>query len=123
MKTELAPDFLAAVALINGFKPKPMIAAQAQLLARAYHFGRTMASDLDGDFGKNVPGAACGALCAQNLLEVIARVKSPEPSAKGRKLDVWRIPPGRGFAVKAWFEANGIAVTFSSEKQLEIFVA
>lgn len=98
-----------------------MQSAQAGLLYLGFQ-GDFTAADLPGELtngSRHIAGAATGALVAQELIECVGRVKSPTPSAKGRKVDVWRIPAHRISAARAWLRANGYAPP-SSETQLSL---
>lgn len=89
--TTLEASFLRAVVLVTAFKPEPMRRAQAALLYMGLRGGEFMAADLPGEItngSKHLAGAATGALVALGLLTVTRRVKSPDPRAKGRKLNV-----------------------------------
>lgn len=112
--TTLSPSFLRAVVLLTGFKPRRMVRVQGALLLMALEGGEVTAAEIpaeltnrdDGTPDRHIAGAATGALVALGLLEVVRRIKSPNPSAKGRKLDVLRAPnPGK---VRAWLRANEI---------------
>lgn len=69
---------------------------------------------------KHLAGAACGAFLAQGLIEAVGRIKSPHPDAKGRKLNLYRIPPPKWNTAKAWLRANGFPAT--EEAQLSLAV-
>jgi hypothetical protein len=115
--TTLEPSFLRAVVLMASFAPRKMLGAQAALLAIALRRIEFTAADLPAElcvdkFGRpsaHLAGAATGGLIAQGLLDVVRRMKSPDPSAKGRKLDVLRLPPSKEGTILAWFAANGLA--------------
>jgi hypothetical protein len=69
-----------------------------------------MARDLPAEItngSRHLAGAATGALIAQGIVEVVGRVKSPDPRAKGRKLDVLRIPNAKRATARTWLAANG----------------
>ncbi len=113
MTTTLDPQFLRAIILVTAFKPEPMKRAQAALLLLALTGQDFTAAELPGEItngSKHLAGAATGALVGQGLLSVVARVKSPNANAKGRKLDLLRIAPGKFNTVQAWLEANGIGI-------------
>jgi len=91
--TTLDPSFLRAVVMVTAFKPEPMRRAQAALLYIGLRGGEFTAAELPGEItngSKHLAGAATGALVALGLLMVTRRVKSPNPRANGRKLDVLR---------------------------------
>lgn len=109
MSTTLDASFLRAVLMQVSFKPDEMKRAQAALLLIALERGTVMATQIPREIvgdSEHRAGAACGALVSQNLLKVTARVKSPDEKAKGRKLNVYRVPYGRRRAVVAWLRAN-----------------
>lgn len=117
--SELDPAFLRAIVLMSGFRGKPMQSAQAALLMIGITGRDFMASDLPAEVtngSRHLAGAATGALVAQELIECVGRVKSPDPKAKGRKLDVWRIPAHRISTAKAWLRANGFTVPETAEQ-------
>lgn len=113
MTTTLEPSFLRAVVLVTGFKPQPMKSAQAALLLIGLKSPSFTAADLPPEVcngSKHLAGAATGALIAQGLLEVVGRVKSPNPNAKGRRLDLVTIPEGKRSTVLCWLTRNGFAM-------------
>ena len=108
--TTLDTSFLRAIVMITAFKDAPMQNAQAALLLIGLEGGDFMASDLPGEVtngSKHLAGAATGALVALGLIECVGRVKSPRPEAKGRKLDVWRIPSDKVSTAKCWLARHG----------------
>lgn len=109
--TTLDPQFLRAVVLMTDFKPGDARRVKASLLALAVNGLDFTAADLpaevaDGDI--HIAGAACGALVSERLITAVGRVKSPDPKAKGRKLNVYRIAAGRLETALAWFRAQGL---------------
>jgi hypothetical protein len=119
--TTLDPQFLRAIVLLCGFKPEKMKRAQAALLLIGLRAQEFTAAELPGEItegSKHIAGAATGALVAEGLLEVIGRVKSPRPDAKGRKLDVLRIPREKWNTVKTWLRINGIQETLQEQAEL-----
>lgn len=110
MTTTLEPSFLRAVVLMSGFRGNAMKQAQAALLMiglRGLDFtGADLPSDVTNG-SRHIAGAAVGSLVAIGLLEVVGRVKSPNPDAKGRKLDLLRIPAVKRSTAKTWLNANG----------------
>lgn len=121
--TTLDAQFLRAVLLQVSFKGDEMQKAQGALLLIALERGTVMATQIPREVvGDSLhrAGAACGALVAQNLLKVTARVKSPDERAKGRKLNVFRVPHGRRRAAVAWLKANNITPRVE-ENELPLF--
>jgi len=111
MNTQLSPDFLASAMKVQAFKSRPMLEAQAALLRIALTGRDVNATQIPPDItcgSKNLAGCATGALIAEGLLEVVGRVRSPNPNAKGRKLDSCRIPAGKYNTVRTWFVRNGL---------------
>lgn len=105
--TTLDSQFLRAVVLLCGFKPRRMIGAQAGLLLIGLRGGDFTAADLPAELGgKHLSGAATGALISDGLLQVVGRIKSPNVNAKGRKLDVLRM--AKPETARAWLLANQI---------------
>jgi hypothetical protein len=111
MTTTLEPSFLQAAMLVNAFKGDRMKAAQAAMIYRALTHPEVVATDIpetitEGD--AHISGCASGALVSIKLLEAVGRVKSPDPAAKGRKLNIYRIPHDRIGAARAWLRANNL---------------
>jgi len=107
MITSLDAQFLRAVVLVCGFKPRAMVAAQAGLLLIGLRQAEFTAAELPAELGgKHLSGCAAGALVAEGLLIVTGRVKSPNPNAKGRKLNLFRIANVE--MARAWLRANEI---------------
>lgn len=110
MSEALSVDFLRAIVVMDAFKGKPLRRAQACLLRVALRHGKVMATDIPAEITNgsvHMAGAACGGLLASNLLVVTGRAKSPNPSAHGRKLNVFAVPEGRASTAEAWFLNNG----------------
>lgn len=110
MSTTLDASFLRAVTLMVAFKPERMKRAQATLLYMGLQGGDFTAAELPAEVtegNKHVAGAATGALVAMQLLAVVGRCKSPDPAAKGRKLDILRLPSDKIGTARAWLSANG----------------
>ena len=121
--TTLEPAFLQAVLQMMSFKPSSMSAAQAALLRMALDHHEVMATDIPECITKgnrHLAGAATGALVAMGLLVVIRREKSPNPNAKGRKLDVLQLAPMKRSTVLAWLKANKLPA--QEERQLSFAV-
>lgn len=105
--TTIDAQFLRAVVLMTGFKPKRMQRVQAALLMLGFQPEDYTAADLPDELtegSKHIAGAATGALVASGLLKVVGRIKSPEPKAKGRKLDLLRVVNIE--TAKTWLKAN-----------------
>lgn len=119
MTTTLDAQFLRAVCLVCGFKPRPMVAAQAGLLLIGLRGHEFTAADLPGELGgKHLSGCAAGALVAEGLLTVVGRVKSPNVNAKGRKLNLMRVACAA--TARAWLRANEVAEPVAETRQLEL---
>ncbi len=119
MTTTLEPDFLLAVLRMSEFKREKLLAAKAGLLALALAGRDFTAAELPAELTEGSThraGAATGSLVATGLLVVVDRVKSPNPSAKGRRLDVLRLAPGKRSTVATWFERNGLEVPVVREQ-------
>jgi|JI10StandDraft_1071094.scaffolds.fasta_scaffold596504_2 hypothetical protein len=117
--TTLSADFLAAIVTMTAFKPRPMLNAEAALLYLGLRGGDFTACELPGEVtggSKHLPGAATGALIAQGLIEVVGRIKSPKENAKGRKLDLLRIPAEKRQMALLWLRRNGYP---AEERQAE----
>ena len=123
--TTLDPQFLRICVVMTGFKGGHMRAAQACLLMMALRADRINAAQMPAEVthgNTHLAGAATGALIAQGLLECVGRVKSPIPSAKGRKLDVLAIPNGKRETVRTWLRTNGFNDEYKTE-QMELLSA
>lgn len=126
MSTTLDQSFLRAVVLMVGFKPRPMLTAQAALIYIALSGRDFTAADLPAEItggSRHLAGAATGALIAQGLLETVGRAKSPDPKAKGRRLDVLRLPVNKVGAAKTWLARNGFRVPEPHGEQLYLLTA
>ncbi len=119
----LSADFLRATILVDGFKHTQMRLAQACLLLIGIKGRDFTGADVHPDISqgsRHLAGCACGALAAQGLIECVGRAKSPNLNAKGRKLDVWRIPPDKLATAKAWLRINGFAIPAENQAQTEL---
>jgi hypothetical protein len=108
MTSTLSPSFLRTVVVMTGFKPNLMRRVQAALLMMAMQCEEVTAAQIPPEItegNRHIAGAATGSLIAEGLLTVIGRVKSPNPDAKGRKLDVVRLVSVE--KAKTWLRANG----------------
>lgn len=118
VSTTLSRDFLRTVVMMIGFRHEPMRRAQAALLYMALEGGMFTAADLPGEItggSKHLAGAATGALISIGLLVAKGRVKSPDASAKGRKLDL--LAGGETGRIKAWLRSNGYSDRVNTEPQ------
>lgn len=123
MSTTLDPAFLRALVLMTGFRGNAMKSAQAALIMLGLRGLDFSGADLPGELtngSKHLAGAACGALLAQGLIESCGRIKSPHPNAKGRRLNVYRIPADRWNTARAWLRANGFQETEAEQQSLAI---
>lgn len=112
-------DFLASVVMMAGFRGHAMRSAQAALLIIGLRGHDFTGADLPGEItngSRHLAGAAVGALIASGLVEVVGRIKSPRPEAKGRKLDVLRIPSDRVSTAKTWLRNNDYPLPESPEQ-------
>ncbi len=116
--TTLDASFLRSVVLLTGFKPEKMRRCQAALLMIGFARMDYSAADIPAELtegSKHIAGCATGALVSIGLLNVIRREKSPDPKAKGRKLDILRLADiGRA---KAWLLANGFGAALPKWNQ------
>lgn len=120
MTTTLDPSFLRAVVLVCTFRGTAMQSAQAALLLIGLNGQTFTAADLPGEVcngSRHLAGAATGSLIAIGLLEVVGRIKSPRADAKGRKLDLLQITPGKRGLVCAWLADRGYT---THSEQLEL---
>ncbi len=103
MSTTLDKDFLRAVILTVGFRGDAMHSACAALLMIGLRGQDFTGADLPGELtqgSKTLAGCACGYLTAAGLVECVGRIKSPNPDAKGRKVNQLRIPADKVATVK-----------------------
>ena len=111
MTTTLDPEFLRAVVLMGDFKPGDMRRVKSALLAFAVNGMDFTAADLPGEVTNgniHIAGAASGALVSEGLIRVVDRKKSPDPAAKGRKLNVYRLACGKLETARTWFKAQNL---------------
>jgi hypothetical protein len=116
--TTLDPHFLSACLLIQGFKAKPMLLAQGALLTMALTHPTITAADLPTAItngSRHLAGAATGSLISMGLLEVVSRIKSPDPKAHGRKLDVLRIPTEKLATARTFLARNNFPAVASPQ--------
>ena len=107
MTSRLDISFLRMVVVMTGFHPKAMRRTEAALLMMGLTGVEFTAAELPDeitDGNRHVAGAATGALISEGLLQVVGRVKSPNPDAKGRKLDVLRLVSVE--KAKSWLRVN-----------------
>lgn len=126
MSTTLDSSFLRAVCLVSGFKGSAMVSCQAALLCIGLRGQTFTGADIPAELtsgSKHIAGCATGGLVAIGLLEVVGRVKSPNPDAKGRKLDLLQIPAPKYSTARAWLNAHGIEPPASRSDQLELLTA
>lgn len=108
--TKFEASFLQAIVLLTAFKGTNMDRAQAFLLMLGLKGQDFTCADIPGEItngSRHIAGAACGALIAQGLIDVVGRVKSPLQNAKGRKLDVLRIPSNKATTARTWLREHG----------------
>ena len=121
--TTLDPSFLRALVIMSGFRGNAMKSAQAGLLMIGLRGGDFSGADLPAELtngSKHLAGAACGALLAQGLIESVGRIKSPHESAKGRKLNLYRIPAPKWNTARTWLARNGFPATEEAQQSLAI---
>ncbi len=119
MTTTLEPDFLLAVIRMSEFKREKLLGAKAGLLSMALLGQDFTAADLPAELtegSRHRAGAATGSLVAMGLLVVVDRIKSPKENAKGRRVDVLRLAPGKKSTVITWFKANDLPVPVVEEQ-------
>lgn len=108
---------------MTAHKPQAMRRAQAALLYLGLQGFEFTAADLPSEVtegSQHIAGAATGALVAQGLLVVTGRIKSPKPEAKGRKLDVLRLPDDRRATAKHWLRANGFTTDYQTQEEFRL---
>lgn len=120
MTTTLHPDFLVACARMAEFRREKLLGCKAWLLALALRGQDFTAAEIPGELtegSRHRAGAATGSLIAMGLLVVVDRVKSPNPKAKGRRLDVLRLAAGRRSTVLTWFAENDLTPPVVEQQQ------
>lgn len=110
MSTTLEPSFLSAAILVQDFKGAAMLRCKGALLALCLTRGTATAADIpetitNGDL--HLAGCASGSLISIGLLECVGRVKSPNPNARGRKLNVMAVPQAKRDTARLWLTRNG----------------
>ena len=121
MSTTLDAQFLRAVVLMTGFRPKRMQRCQAALLMLGLKGVDYSAADLPAEItegSKHIAGAATGSLIAIGLINVVRREKSPDKRAKGRKLDILRLSNVE--TAKAWLLANQFEIPETNSGQMRL---
>lgn len=122
MSTTMSVDFLRAVILTASFRGDDMARAQAALLLIGLRLQDFTAGHLPKEIcgeSKSLAGCATGALISQGLLEVVGRVKSPNPDANGRKCNLLRIPGEKVNTARTWLRVHGFHPV---EGQLEMAI-
>jgi len=124
--TTLDPQFLRAIVLMTDFKPGDARRVKSALLALAVNGLDFTAADLPAEIANgdiHLAGAACGALVSERLIVVVDRRKSPDPKAKGRKLNVYRLAMGRLETARAWFRAQNLTPPSFRTNQINLLPA
>lgn len=119
--TTLDAQFLRSVLIQVSFKQDEMDRCMSFLLLVALERGTVRADELPGELvgdSKHRSGAACGALVAMNLLRVKERIPSPDPRAKGRRLNVYVVPYGRRRAIMAFLKAKNVSPRVAEDMPL-----
>lgn len=110
MSATLSPDFLRAVIVTVGFRGDAMHAACAALLLIGLRGETFSGADLPAEItqgSKTLAGCACGYLTAAGLVECVGRIKSPHPDAKGRRVNLMRIPATKVAVARVWLARHG----------------
>jgi len=118
----LTPEFLRTVIIVSGFRGDDMARAQAALLMIGLHQQDFTAGHLPKEIcgeSKSLAGCATGALISMGLLEVVGRVKSPNPDANGRKCNLLRIPGDKVNTARTWLRLRGY-VTENEQMSLAV---
>jgi len=126
MSTTLDSDFLRAIVLVTGFRGNAMQGAQAALLMIGLRGQDFCAGQLPKEVcsdNKHLAGCATGALVAIGLLEVVGRVKSPNPDAKSRKMNLLRIPNDKVSTARTWLRVHGYEPKDAQADQLALQIA
>lgn len=119
--SHLSADFLRNVVLVSSFRGDDHQRICAALLLIGCKLPTFDAGLVPAELcghSKTALGIATGSLLAQNLLEVVGRVKSSSPSANGRKVSLLRISEGRLSAVKLWLARHGYQDSETSQMEL-----
>jgi hypothetical protein len=126
MQTKFDPSFLAAIVLMTDFKPGDARRVKSALLAMAVNGLDFTAADLPAEIANgdiHIAGAACGALVCERLIVAVDRRKSPDPKAKGRKLNVYRLAMGKLETARAWFRAQKLTPPSAPTNQVNLIAA
>ena len=123
--TKLDPAFVEAICCMVDFKGEQIRQAQAFLLCVGLT-GRDITADMipDSYLGGNIhlAGAATGGLLQTKLLTVVGRAKSQRPGAHGRKLNIFRIAPGKIETAKTWLMRHDYKLPPEIFGQMELAV-
>ena len=121
--TTLDPSLLRSIILATNFRGGEMDRAQAALLLiglQGLDFDAGMLpGEICGD-DQHLAGMACASLCAQKLIEAVGRVKSSNPLANGRKVNLWRVPSNKVSTVRTWLRVRGFSETIEEQASLAI---
>jgi len=124
--TRLDPQFLRAIVLMSDFKAGDMRRVKSALLAFAVNGLDFTAADLPGEITNgnlHIAGAACGALVTLGFVSAVGRIKSTAPKAKGRKLNIYRLAPGKLATVRTWFGEQGLHPPDGPDHQMNLVAA
>lgn len=126
--TNLAPEVLQASLLKSEFQHGRLVRVKEAMLRLALTVGTFDASQIDAVLCRNedgspdnhVAGVSIAALQSIGLIEATGeRVRSSRADANGRRVNRYRLAPGKRVAALAWFAANNLPAP--SERQMEIF--
>jgi hypothetical protein len=108
--TTLHPDFLRTLIIVTGFRGSAIEQAEAALLLIGLEGGDFCAGQLPAEItngDKHLSGCATAALITMGLVEVMGRIKSPNPDANGRKMNLLRIPAAKISTARTWLRIRG----------------
>jgi hypothetical protein len=124
----LDPTLARAIILATSFRGAAMHRCQAALLMiglNGLDFDAGMlpgeiATKDDGTPDAQMAGMACASLASQGLLEAVGRVRSSNPLANGRKINLYRIPAAKVTTVRTWLQRHGYPAGQNEQTALAI---
>lgn len=118
--SNLDPSLARAIILATSFRGDEMHRCQAALLMIGLHDLDFNAGDLPGEIcngDQRLAGMACASLQVQGMLICVGRIKSSNPLANGRKVNLWRLT-GHAKA-RTWLSRHG----FPSKDEAQMSLA
>ncbi len=120
---QLDYPILRAIILAVSFRGDDMQRCQAAMLMIGlrgldWDAGMIPGEICNGD--QHLAGMACASLRAQGLIEGVGRVKSSNPLANGRKVNLWRVPAHKVSTARTWLDRHGYVSGVEEQASLAI---